>query len=76
LRRTFITDGENAGAASHEMMAMSGRRSEAVYKRYAISKLYRSRAALGLTERCWGKQDGHNSGTDLSSELSDVIVIS
>jgi len=45
LRRTFVTDGEHAGAPRHEIMKITGHKSEAV-KRYAIENRERRREAL------------------------------
>jgi integrase len=50
LRRTFITDAEDAGAPRHEVMAISGHKSESTYKRYAISNKKQQRAAMNTIE--------------------------
>jgi integrase len=63
LRRTFVTDAEHAGAPRHEAMMMSGHKTEAVYKRYAIQNREERRAALAQIEEYRAKKFGDNSGT-------------
>lgn len=46
LRRTFVTDAEKAGAARHEVMKITGHKTESVYKRYAIASPEGGCAAL------------------------------
>ena len=36
LRRTFVTGAEHSGAPRHEVMAITGHKTESVYTRYAI----------------------------------------
>lgn len=51
LRRSFITDAEHAGAPRHEVMKISGHKTESVYKRYAIENRKQRRAALATIEQ-------------------------
>jgi integrase len=46
LRRTFVTGAEHAGAPRHEVMAVTGHKTEAVYKRYAIDNRVQRKAAV------------------------------
>ncbi len=46
LRRTFVTDAEHAGAPRHEVMAVTGHKTEAIYKRYAIDNRTQRKAAV------------------------------
>lgn len=75
LRRSFITGAEHAGAARHEVMAMSGHKTEAVYKRYAIGNRERRRAALTQIEDYRAKKFGDNSGTIEGSPMQDNPVV-
>jgi integrase len=50
LRRTFVTDAEDAGTLRHEAMKISGHKIDAVYNRYAIENCDRRRAALDKIE--------------------------
>lgn len=50
LRRTFVTDAEEAGAGRHEIMKVTGHKTEAVYKRYAIENRERRQAAVNKIE--------------------------
>ncbi len=63
LRRTFITDAENSGAPRHEVMKISGHKTESVYKRYAIENREQRRAALGKIEAYRSEKLRDNSGT-------------
>jgi integrase len=63
LRRTFITDAEHSGAPRHEVMKISGHKTEAVYKRYAIENREQRRAALAQIDDYRAKKFGDNSGT-------------
>lgn len=56
LRRTFISDAEHAGAPRHEVMKLSGHRSEATYKRYAISNRDRRRAVVAQIDKYRSQQ--------------------
>ena len=38
LRRTFVTGAEHSGAPRHEVMAITGHKTESVYTRYAIER--------------------------------------
>jgi len=46
LRRTFVTDAEHAGAPRHEVMKVTGHKTESVYKRYAIDNRAQRQAAM------------------------------
>ena len=46
LRRTFVTDAEYAGAPRHEVMKVTGHKTESVYKRYAIDNRAQRQAAM------------------------------
>jgi integrase len=63
LRRTFVSDAEYSGAPRHEVMKISGHRSEAVYKRYAISDRVNRRAALDQIAAYRAQKFGDISGT-------------
>ena len=70
LRRTFVTDAEHAGAPRHEVMKVTGHKTESVYKRYAIENREQRRAALAQIDSYRAKQFGDNSGTiEESQEL-------
>lgn len=75
LRRSFITDAENSGAPRHEVMKISGHRTEAVYKRYAIEQREQRRKALAQVDAYRAKQFGDNSGTIEPHEAEDQSVI-
>ncbi len=62
LRRTFISDAEHSGAPRHEVMKISGHRSEAVYKRYAIENRKNRRAALDQIAAYRAQKVGDISG--------------
>jgi integrase len=69
LRRSFISAGEHAGAPRHEVMMISGHKTESVYKRYAISNREQRRSALAQIDEYRSKHSGesrtqneHNSG--------------
>jgi integrase len=74
LRRSFITDAEHAGAPRHEVMAMSGHKTESVYKRYAIGNREQRRAALAQIEDYRAKKFGDNSGTIEGSPMQEKSV--
>jgi integrase len=78
LRRTFITDAENAGVPRHEAMRLSGHRTESVYKRYAVENLDRRRAELGRMKAYRRKQveahNEHTAGTEGNITLPEPIV--
>ena len=58
LRRTFVTDAEHAGAPRHEVMKVTGHRTESVYKRYAIENREQRRAALAQVDEYRAKKFG------------------
>jgi integrase len=61
LRRTFVTDCENAGVPRHEAMAMSGHKTESVYKRYAIGNTERRRAEVSRLST-WRNENREKTG--------------
>jgi hypothetical protein len=63
LRRSFVTDAEHAGAPRHEVMKVSGHKTESVYKRYAISNRERRRAALEQIDQYRAQNFGDKTGT-------------
>lgn len=63
LRRTFITDAEHSGAPRHEVMKISGHKTESVYKRYAIENWKQRRAALAQVDGYRDQKFRDNSGT-------------
>lgn len=75
LRRSFITAAEHAGAPRHEAMQISGHKTEAVYKRYAITNRVQRRAALETIEQFRAEQKGDNSGTTEGSPKQGSSVI-
>jgi integrase len=74
LRRSFITDAEHAGAPRHEVMKVSGHKTESVYKRYAIENRERRRAALDTIDQYRAQKLGHNSGTVSASPKPETEV--
>ena len=48
MRRTFVTAAEEAGAPRHEIMKVTGHKTEAVYKKYAIENRERRQAAVNV----------------------------
>jgi integrase len=74
LRRSFITDAEHAGAPRHEVMNVSGHKTESVYKRYAIENRERRRAALDTIDEYRAQKLGHNSGTISASPKPEIEV--
>jgi integrase len=62
LRGTFITDAEFAGAKRHQVMQITGRKTENVYRRYAIERRERRRAAMEEIVSFRAKPNGVNSG--------------
>lgn len=64
LRRTFVTDAEHSGAPRHEVMKISGHKTEAVYRRYAIENREQRRAALAQIDEYRAKKVGDKTGTD------------
>jgi integrase len=46
LRRTFVTDAEHAGAPRHEVMEVTGHKSQNIYDRYAIGDGKHRKAAV------------------------------
>jgi len=75
LRRSFVTDAEHAGAPRHEVMKLSGHKSESVYKRYAIGNRERRRAALAQIDEYRAQQFGDNSGTIDGSRKPESPVV-
>jgi integrase len=63
LRRTFVTDAEHAGAPRHEVMQVTGHRTESVYKRYAIGNRESRRAALAQIDAYRSSEKRDSSGT-------------
>jgi integrase len=65
LRRTFVTDAEEAGAPRHEIMRVTGHKTEAVYRRYAIENRGRQKVAVNKIEAYRTERraaDKHNLG--------------
>ena len=62
LRRTFVTDAEHSGAPRHEIMAITGHKTESVYTRYAIENRERGRAALEAIDRYRAERKGAETG--------------
>jgi len=61
LRRTFVTDAEYAGAPRHEVMKVTGHKTESVYKRYAIDNREQRQAAMNtLVAYRNGEKTGKN----------------
>jgi len=74
LRRTFITDAENSGAPRHEVMKISGHKTESVYKRYAIENREQRRAAMRQIDAYRAQKFGDNSGTTEESLKQEDAV--
>ena len=62
LRRTFVTDAKNAGAPRHEVMKVTGHRTESVYRRYAIENRECRRVALDQID-AYRSEKRDSSGT-------------
>jgi hypothetical protein len=62
LRRTFITDAENAGAPRHQVMKLGGRRSESSFLRCATGNRERGRATVARIEGYRQESFGHKMG--------------
>ena len=75
LRRTFITDAEHSHAPRHEVMKISGHKTESVYKRYAIENREQRRAALAQIDEYRDQKFGDNSGTIEGSPRQEEAVI-
>jgi integrase len=56
LRRTFVTDAEHSGAPRHEVMKISGHKTESIYRRYAIENRQQRRAALAQIDEYRAKK--------------------
>jgi integrase len=75
LRRTFISDAEHSGAPRHEVMKISGHRSEAVYKRYAIENRENRRAALDRIAAYRAQKVGDISSTvEVAPEQEQSVI--
>jgi integrase len=78
LRRSFISAAEHAGAPRHEVMQISGHKTESVYKRYAISNREQRRAALRQIDEYRVKQSGELRGQNgdnfVASEDGQPVV--
>lgn len=74
LRRTFVSDAEHSGAPRHEVMKMSGHRTESVYRRYAIADRENRRAALDQIAAYRAQKFGDTSGTQSTEMQQDVSV--
>ena len=75
LRHTFISDAEHSGAPRHEAMQLSGHRTEAVYKRYAISDRENRRAALDQIAAYRAQKFGDTTGTVSTKTGQDDSVV-
>jgi hypothetical protein len=75
LRRTFITDAENAGAPRNELLKLSGHRSESTYLRYAIGNRERGRATVAQIESYRQESFGHETGTISAIEKKNEQII-
>ena len=75
LRRTFVTDAEHVGAPRHEVMRITGHKTESTYKRYAIGNMERRRAALRDIEAYRASvENGANSGQmDLQAPAQQTL---
>jgi integrase len=70
LRRTFVTDAEYAGALRHEVMKVTGHKTESVYKRYAIDNRAQRQAAMNkLVAYRNGEKTGKN---EVQQAVGDV----
>jgi hypothetical protein len=74
LRRRFVTDAENSGVPRYEAMKLSGHRSEAVYKRYAISNPEQVREALAHIDQYRAEKLRHTRGTLEGSSKQELSV--
>lgn len=74
LRRTFVTDAEHAGAPRHEAMKLSGHKTEAVYKRYAIDNREQRRAVVTQIENYRAQKFGHNTVTVEQERKTEASV--
>ena len=74
LRRSFVTDAEHAGASRHEVMAITGHKTESVYKRYAIADREQKRAALDHIDAYRAQKVRGQNGDNSESPDSDVSV--
>jgi len=75
LRRTFITDAEDAGAPRHEIMKITGHKTESVYRRYAIDRRERQRAAMNEIVAFRAKANGANPGQiEEETESEDSVT--
>jgi hypothetical protein len=72
---SFVSDAEHAGAARHEVMMMSGHKTESVYRRYAISNREQRRTALAQIDEYRAQKFGDNSGTIEASPKPGSSVI-
>jgi integrase len=75
LRRSFVTDAEHAGAPRHEVMAITGHKTESVYKRYAIGDREQCRAALDHIEAYRAERLRGQFGDNSQSSEQDASVI-
>jgi len=75
LRRTFISDAEHSGAPRHEVMQMTGHRTESTYQRYAISDRENRRAALDQIAAYRAQKFGDTSGTVSTKTGQDDSVV-
>jgi hypothetical protein len=75
LRRTFVTDAENAGTPRHEAMMPSGHKTESVYRRYAIENLKQRRAAVATIEEYGlNKFRGQNGDNPESPKQLESVI--
>jgi integrase len=74
LRRTFVTDAEHAGAPRHEVMQLSGHKTESVYKRYAIGAREQRRAAVAQIEEYRATKEQGQFGDNLQQRNKDESV--
>jgi integrase len=75
LRRTFVSDAEHSGAPRHEVMQMTGHRTESVYRRYAISDRENRRAALDQIAAYRAQKFGDTTGTVSTKTGQDDSVV-
>jgi integrase len=74
LRRSFVTDAEHAGAPRHEVMAITGHKTESVYKRYAIENREQRRAALDHIDAYRSHKVQGQFGDNSASSEQDASV--
>jgi integrase len=74
LRRTFITDTEDAGAPRHEVMKGTGHKTESTYKRYAIGNREGQREAQRPIDAYRAARKGEKSGQIEAQEALDIPV--